>query len=979
MRLHLLDDVTWDGHPVPGERTHALLRALADAGQRGVSDGALIEELWPDEAPANPTKALQVVVSRARAATSAEAIERTERGYRLALPVEDVDVWAARPVGLSLAAEGRYDEALPLLEQAGSDDEVVAALLRSIAAVQGVPAALERFEGYRNRLADHLGVDPSPALRALHSELLARDRPVRAGVRFDADTLVGRESDIAALATLVRGHRLVSIVGAGGLGKTRLAHLVARTAEQPVVQFVELVSVTDGHGVAVEVADALGARDAVTGRTSRTTTAASGRGDAIARIVDLVGTVPMLLVLDNCEQVVGAVADLVARLLASTPHLTVLTTTRVPLGLAAERVYQLPELSGEDASELFVERATSARPSVVLDPERVRSLVARLDGLPLAIELAAAKVRSMSVEEIERRLENRFELLRGGSRDAPERHQTLLAVIDWSWNLLTEEQRLALRRVSVFRDGFSVDAATSVIGYDATEVVAALVEQSLVVVAEHDDGLRYHLLETVREFGRMQLVDAGDDLEAAKALRDWAVERSLDAGSRLFSRDQVAMMRLLRRDEGNLVEALRQANAAGDAEAVAAILGALVVFWQIEGAHLKVLNIGRSSIDALVSGALGPAYEDPARSALSQVVLASRMFTGTPYEPAERRLRELGAEGAGPRMRGLTTMILALAELPDGSRAQTLDALTEDPDPVVAQFAAMWASQMYENMGDLERSRQEAEKAFARLDDEDGPWSRAVVNAHLASLELQAGNRPQARARAEAALPTLAALGAMEDWAQVMSVVALVAIDEGDLEGAQRIFDELNADERLQSGFGGAISQLCGAAELLLARGQVDEGLTAYRSASAELTSRGIQGLGLPSGFEPFVLFPQAGCLAAHMRFGRSDDVRDLHDDLLVKCAGVLAGSDEYVDYPIAGTTVFVLACWELLLGDRDAGARLLAYSERFSFNRMLPSIDGAWAESLADPDALAIARKDVEGRPARDLRPDAAALLARL
>ena len=164
LRLRVLDEVSWDGRPVPGERTHALLRALVEAGSRGLGEHALVEEVWAGDEPANPTKALQVVVSRARSATAPDAIERTAYGYRLALAPAEVDAWALRPEGLRLAAEGRYADALPLLERAEADDQVTAALLRAIADVHGVPAALERFEAYREDLADRLGVDPSPSL-----------------------------------------------------------------------------------------------------------------------------------------------------------------------------------------------------------------------------------------------------------------------------------------------------------------------------------------------------------------------------------------------------------------------------------------------------------------------------------------------------------------------------------------------------------------------------------------------------------------------------------------------------------------------------------------------------------------------------------------------------------------------------------------------------------------------------------------------
>lgn len=979
VRLRVLDEVTWDGNPVPGERTHALLRALVEAGSRGLGERTLVEEVWADDAPANPTKALQVVVSRARAATAAQAIERTGQGYRLALDPTEVDAWSLRPDAMRLLAEGRYAEALPLLDQLAqldehrADDEAVEARLRATAAVHGTPAALDAYELYREQLADRLGIDPAPRLQELHRELLARDAPVRAGLRFDADEMIGRESDVAALATLVRGHRVVSIVGAGGLGKTRLAHLMGRLAEQPVVHFVELVSVTSDDGVAVEVADALGARESVASRR----TAIPSRTDPIGRIVELIGTVPTLLILDNCEQVVEGVADLVSGLIARTPALTVLTTTRISLGLAAERTYLLPELSIEDAATLFVERAEAARPGAVLDPERVRALVSRLDGLPLAVELAAAKVRVMSVAEIERRLENRFALLRGGARDAPERHQTLIAVIDWSWNLLTEEERIALRRLSVFRDGFSLDGATAVLApedghSDALDVLIALVEQSLVVVAE-DESLRYRLLETVREFGRMQLVDAGDDSEANDRLRAWAMALCRDAQARLFSREQVTTMTLLRAEEGNLVEGLRHAVADQDAEAAAALLAALVGFWSVEGSHLKILNLAVPVLPLLSERPIVPGSEDDLRAALASTLLTARIFSGDGQEAGIARLRELGAGSGSPRTRAGVVGLLAMSEAGPDEQMDVLARLTASEDRYVAAWASIWASQAWENLGDLDAAVRLGEQALSLADPEDGPWAVALVQAHLAGVLLQSGRREQARTYAEAAIPTMAELGAVEDWAQTRATVALVAIAQGELDEAERTLDELGRDDRIESVFGGAIGYLCGRAELLLARGQVEEGLEAYRVAVGRLNGHTMPGVDL-EGLEPWVLFPQAASVAAHCRYGHRTAAHHARDDLRAKAADVLASADPFLDHPIMGGVLFALAAWEIT-GDEtsDAGRRLVGLAEGFSLNLMLPSLDPAWLFAMTGSPVAAL------DLPRQQLREEAAGLLAQL
>ena len=969
-RLQLLEDVAWDGTPIPGERTHALLRALAEAGHRGLSETALVEEIWGEDVPANPTKALQVVVSRARAATCPEAIERTARGYRLALTTTDVDVWALRPEGLRLAGAGDYAAALPLLERIPDrTDEVTAALLRSVAAVHGVPAALERYESYRSHLADALGVDPSPALRALHEELLARDRPVRSGVRFDADELIGRDADLAALRSLVGSHRVVSIVGAGGLGKTRLAHLMARLAEQPVVHFVELAGVTSPEGVAVEVADALGVREPATGQPL-----SMRRADLLTRVVDAVGTVPGLLVLDNCEHVVEAVADLVSLLVSRTPALTVLTTTRIPLGLAAERVYQLPELSTEDAVALFVERATSARPGVHLDPDEVRGLVTRLDGLPLAVELAAAKVRAMSVAEIARRLDNRFALLRGGSRDAPERHQTLLAVIDWSWNLLVEEERVALRRLSVFRDGFSLDGATALLGYDAVEVLDSLAQQSLVVVRE-DGAVRYRLLETVREFGRMQLVDAGDDAEAEKRLRTWATGLAAYGWERLYTPDQVRTMALLRPEEGNLVGVLRGALAARDLPTVAIVFAALSGFWTVEGTHVKVINLAAQVEELLSTEPTPPELVDEVRSGLAVAVANGMIFRGLARGPGLDRLRELGP-GEDPRVAPTVHVLLEGGPIGLLEGIDRMQRLGESDDPRVARLALMWLAHGYENDGDLPRARTAAARALALSDDREGPWMRAQLTSQLCGFALHAGDFPAAAAYAEQAMPILAALGAEEDYTQARTVLALVALHSGRYDDADRLFAEVETEEGSQSIFGSALFLLCGRAELMLARGDVDAGLDAYADAVRLMRERGIPGLDLPVGFEPWVMFPQTALVVASARYGRRVEADRVE---LLGRAREMVGGAGLVDVPILGSAFFGLAAWELCFGDGRPAAELLAYAERFAFSRMLPGFDWEWALDRAGAERVDAARAVLGERRPSELREEIGDLLAQL
>lgn len=982
-RLSVLDDVTWDGAPVPGERTHALLRALVEAGSRGLSESALVDEVWGDDVPANPTKALQVVVSRARSATTAEAIERTARGYRLALATADVDAWALRPEGLRLAAAGEYAAALGLLERAEADDEVVAALLRSVAGVHGVPAALERYESYREQLADRLGVDPSPELQALHAELLARDHPVREGLLYEASRLIGRADDVVALEEMIRTARVTSIVGPGGLGKTRLAHLMGRLAEQPVVHFVELAGVTSPEGVAVEVGDVLGVRESVAGRL---TSAAARRTDLVGRIVDQIGTAPALLILDNCEHLVEAVADLVQVLVTRTPALRVLTTTRAPLGIGAERVYQLPQLGLDDAAELFVERASAARPGARLDDAEVRALVDRLDGLPLAVELAAAKVRVMSVAEISRRLENRFALLSGGSRDVPERHQTLLAVIDWSWNLLDEPERAALRRLSIFRDGFSLGGAEAVIDGDALGPLSSLVDQSLVTVVEGAGELRYRLLETVREFGQMQLIDAGDDVETTRRLRDWGVDFSRRAEAVLFSPAQVQTMTEIRTEEGNLVDVIRRAIRERDVEAVVELMACLSDFWTVEGSHLKVVGLAHD-VEDLVADAVIPDELEPAlRTTLAAIAFNSMIFSDNFTSRAMGRLEELPRGTGQDRTEAQVLVLLAARRGFIDNDPEEIDRLCLDPEPRVRQLALQFASNMYENLGELAQSRRCAERSLELTDGRDGPWSKALVSAQLAGTLVQIGAMEDALRYADEALPAMQALGASEDVAQLKAVRALAAMQDGRHDDAGRIFDEIEQEDAGSGIFGAAIILLCGRPELALIEGRIDEGLRDYRDAVQTLINRPVPGLTSLVDYEPWIYFPQAAALSAHVRHGRRDEGAELHANLRGKVPSTMAGEQGFIDYPVVGSVMFALAQWELS-GEPDPVAaeravRLLVIAELFGYNRQLPSLTWEPAAAMAEavlPGGLARIRAEIGARRAPELRDEAHRLLSSL
>jgi predicted ATPase len=941
--LCVLDRVTWDGAPVPGERTHALLRALVDAGSRGLSETSLVEEIWADDVPANPAKALQVVVSRARAATRGDAIERTPGGYRLALGADEVDAWALRPEGLRLAAAERYAEALPLLERAQPDDDVVAAILRSTAALHGVPAALERYEAYRTDLGERLGVDPSPALQDLHAALIASDRPLRTGVHHYASSLVGRDDDLVELRQLLREHRVVSILGPGGLGKTRLANLVADSAEQPVVHLVELVGVAAADDLVGEVGSVLGVRDSLVGRGVLTP---AQRRDVRSRIAQHLSQAPTLLVLDNCEHLIDAVADLVGFLVASAPRLRVLTTTRAPLAIAAEQVFPLGTLPEDDAVELFRERATAARPGVALPDAAVREIVGHLDGLPLAVELAAVKVRSMSVEDVARRLDNRFTLLRGGDRSAPDRHQTLLAVIDWSWNLLDEPDRRALRRLSVFHDGFDADAAEEVVGSGALDAVADLVDQSLLTVLDGPGGTRYRMLETVREFGRMQLVDAGEDADVVAAHHAWAVGFSRRQAARLFTPAQVDAMDAIAVEENNLADVLRQALAAPAPEVAVSVVATLGGFWTIRGDHPRVIMVCEPLTDALAGWTPPEEYADATRAALCLALLNTWIARPEGLEKLWSMLDDLGP-GGGPGLFALVTAVLALTS-PDEEALHRAEALAQHPDRTVRGIALHWKSQHLENSGDALGAIESAERALEFVDENNGPWNEAVLHTHLAGLLAQFGRAEEAAAHGRAAAPVLLRLGAYDDALQVRAVLAMAALHTGDVDTARQIVAEI-AEIAPQGGFGTEGVQLTSRAEVAFALGDVVEGSRLVRAAADAMANLRFPGVRVDADLTPWTIYGEGVAVASLAVHGDGDDGVDIYDRLAAKAPRAVDAERGFNDIPVIGLMLFALGTWGLRRGtmDQTDAVRLLVLAERMSYPRF--TLTMAWDRAVAD------------------------------
>jgi predicted ATPase/DNA-binding SARP family transcriptional activator len=456
----------------------------------------------------------------------------------------------------------------------------------------GRPAeAVNSYSELRGRLADDLGLDPGPGVAALFQAILEQapglqrvPAPPTLGARPRTNIpamltdMVGRAAAVADLRALLDEHRLLTLTGPGGVGKTRLA---LETATQAADAFpdgawlAELAGLAGTRTPADAVMAVLGIRD-------------DSSVDPADLLAEALRTSRMLLILDNCEHLVDQVAKLAAQLLQVAPELRILVTSREPLMVAGEYVWAVPPLTQSSAVQLFAMRAGAAAPGFRLDEDNaqaVAGLCRRLDGIPLALELAATRVRALGVHALLARLDDRFRLLVTGPRDAPPRQQTLWAVIDWSWELLTDPERLVLRRLAVAADGCSLPAAEAICAEDGLDVLgllARLVDRSLVVMADGPDGPRYRLLESVAAYGLQRLEQAGESGRLRVRHRRYYTNFAERAAPRLRRHDQRSWLRRLDAEAANLRSALDFALNDHDDDALR-MVNALAWYWFLRG------------------------------------------------------------------------------------------------------------------------------------------------------------------------------------------------------------------------------------------------------------------------------------------------------------------------------------------------------------------------------------------------------------
>ncbi|MEU9841242.1 BTAD domain-containing putative transcriptional regulator [Actinomadura sp. NPDC048032] len=821
-----------DGGEVPlgGPARRALLALLLLRPGEVVSSDRLADEI--DPAGALSAHSLQSQVSRLRAALGAEAvIERAGAGYRIAVDPDDVDasrferlaaegraalaggdagraaallrealeLWrgpaladlpdgeTARAAAARLeerrlgALEDRIEAALRLGEHGTAVPELrelvgrhplrerlAGLLMRALFAAGRQAEALVVFEETRRRLADELGADPSAELTGLHRELLSADpAPAPAAPPAQLTNVVGRDGEVSDVAGLLRVARLVTLTGPGGVGKTRLAVEVAGTATAEgaagEVCFVELAPLRDGAGLPQALLGALGLRESGLQMDG-------GARTPVDRLIAALSDRVLLLVLDNCEHVVDEVARLAARLLATCPRLRVLATSREPLGIIGEHLFQVRPLDADPAVRLFTERAAAVRRGFTAAPELLRRICAALDNLPLAIELAAARSRTLDIDDLAGRLHDLLGVAARGNRTADERHRTLRAVVAWSWDLLSEPEQRAARRFTVFAGGATAESALRVCGTDG-ETLESLVDKSLLEFA----GGRYRMLETIRAYGAELLDAAGERTSVRRDHARRLLELVRTADPHLRRAEQLEWLPVLAAEHGDLVAALHWAVEEPEVETAFELLASAFNYLWIRGASASAAPQATALLartgEAIPAG-LGEEY------AACALLAASAPASGDAGQRIWQRHRASAAKALATAWPGdrpgrypvvLLLWMMRNAMGPDPEGAFALVSSQRDCGEPWARAAALYVSG-FRHLGEGDAARAEdafgeALRGFRSLGDR---WGIALALDTLAGAAGARGDRGRAVALTDEALVLTERLGALEDSADLL-------------------------------------------------------------------------------------------------------------------------------------------------------------------------------------------------------------------
>jgi predicted ATPase/DNA-binding SARP family transcriptional activator len=666
-------------------------------------------------------------------------------------------------------------------------ERLVAALMRTLVATGRDTEALLVYQRTREALAGELGVDPSPELSAVHVALLRgelgrREDGRKTNLRAELTSFVGRDADVAAIRELVAEHRLATLIGPGGSGKTRLATETARTllADLPDgAWLVELAAIGAGGDVAQSALAGLGLRDALLGEAQN--------AELTDRLVAAIREREALLILDNCEHVIESAAAFAHRVLGECPRLRILATSREPLGITGEALrlvepLALPdaypsraEMESSPAVQLLRDRAGAVRRDFAVDARTLPTMVRvcrALDGMPLAIELAAARLRTMSIDQLACRLDDRFRLLTSGSRTALPRHQTLRAVIDWSWELLTDAERMVLRRLSVFSGGAGLEAAERVCAGDEVEqeqvleLLTALAEKSL-LLAEGDDAPRYRMLGTIKEYAARRLAEAGESEVARVAHLAYFTELAETAEPHLRRSEQREWLAALEAEHGNIGAAMRAALAAGEAHAAMRLAAAAGWYWWLGGHKAE----GNELITAAI--AIPGEVDDETRAMVyAFVVLFLGSGRGDEHQVAEwiheaHRLSKRIKHG-NPLL-GFVAPLERMLQEPDAFLS-AFEPLLDNEDPWVRALARLLLGKMRNMVGQGGRDADAyLEAALAEFRAIGERWGISFALTELADRITVRGEFAGACEYYEQAVAVVTELGASEDVIRMRS------------------------------------------------------------------------------------------------------------------------------------------------------------------------------------------------------------------
>ncbi|MBF6159815.1 BTAD domain-containing putative transcriptional regulator [Nocardia cyriacigeorgica] len=836
---------------IPGARLRALLIALALEPGRAVSKTKLIDWIWGEQPPADAANALQALVSRLRRVLPEGAIDVQAGGYRLTVEPgavdavrfdqlldrarggddahqarllrEAVELWrgtamqdlgdsddvaavVTRYDGLRLSAmEDLYEaeirlgrgaelvtELTDLVAQHPVRERLAGSLMRALAAAGRGPEALTVFQRTREALADELGVDPSPELSALHVALLrgevgARPQERTTNLRAELTSYVGKLTDIAAVRELIAAHRLTTVTGPGGSGKTRLAVETARTMLGDLPDgawLVELAGVDGSGDLAQAALAAFGLRDALLG--------SAPNAEPMERLVAAIRDRETLLILDNCEHVIEAAAAFAHRVLGECTRLRILATSREPLGITGEALWQVEPLAlpaatadvaviaDSPAVALLRDRASAVRQDLGTDPATLATMARicrALDGIPLAIELAAARLRTMSLDQLAHRLDDRFRLLTGGSRTAIRQHRTLRAVVDWSWELLTDAERLVLARLAVFAGGASLEAAEQVCADGSTveqwqvlELLTSLTEKSLLVPT--DDGLRFRMLETIKQYAADRLSESGDAEAARRAHLTYFTGLAATAEPHLRRAEQLEWLAVLEAEHDNIAAAMRGALASEDAPAAMALAAAAGWYWWLGG------HKGEGT-ELVTAAAELPGEVDDETRAMVYGLVVHFVSSGRNDEQQIadwiRKAHRFGREvdGGHPALR-FTAALDRMLQGPD-EYLPAFESLLDDEEPWVRALARLQLGKLRTVLG---HQGQEADEYLAQALTEfralGERWGMSFALTELANRTAQRGELLRAVELFDEAIGVVTEVGALEDVVAMRARQALL-------------------------------------------------------------------------------------------------------------------------------------------------------------------------------------------------------------